>query len=172
MNEKNNFALVRKPLSAVEKTAPRAKRILSGIAADALVLARKKTLLKIVLIDDEPILLKMFEQLIRGWFKDVKLLQFENSREAWHELLQANPDLLITRDKMPGMTGEEIIRHLSAKNVSYPIIVNGGWPPTEQWVRKFAKKNLKITFLLSPFTSEQFYKELSKHFGSSLKNKI
>jgi len=40
MNEKNNFALVRKPSSAVEKAAPGAKRILAGIVADTLPLAK------------------------------------------------------------------------------------------------------------------------------------
>jgi len=40
MGEKKNFALVRKPSSAVERAAPGAKRILSGMVADALVLAQ------------------------------------------------------------------------------------------------------------------------------------
>src|ERR1019366_4690507 len=40
MAEVDNFALVRKPSSAVEKAAPGAKRILSGMVADALDLAR------------------------------------------------------------------------------------------------------------------------------------
>ena len=38
MNEKNDFALVRKPSSAVDKAAPGAKRILSGMVADTLAL--------------------------------------------------------------------------------------------------------------------------------------
>ena len=40
MNEKDNFALVPKPPSAVEKAAPGAKRILSGMAADTLALVK------------------------------------------------------------------------------------------------------------------------------------
>jgi molecular chaperone DnaK len=42
MDEKNNFALVRKPSSAVEKAAPGAKRILSGMVADTLALVRQE----------------------------------------------------------------------------------------------------------------------------------
>lgn len=41
MNDRNDFALVRKPSSAVEKTAPRAKRILTGMVADTLALTKK-----------------------------------------------------------------------------------------------------------------------------------
>jgi len=42
MNDKDNFALVRKPSNEVEKSAPHAKRILSGIVADTLALAKKE----------------------------------------------------------------------------------------------------------------------------------
>jgi hypothetical protein len=41
MNEKNDFALVRRPSSAVEKAAPGAKRILSGMVTDTLALRKK-----------------------------------------------------------------------------------------------------------------------------------
>ena len=39
MSNKNDFALARKPSSAVEKTAPRTKRILSGMVSDVLAVA-------------------------------------------------------------------------------------------------------------------------------------
>jgi TPR repeat protein len=44
MNEQNNSALVRKPSSAVEKAAPGAKSILSGMAAETLAVAREQKL--------------------------------------------------------------------------------------------------------------------------------
>jgi DNA-binding NarL/FixJ family response regulator len=40
MNKNGNFAVVRRPSSAVEKAVPGAKRILSGMVADALALAK------------------------------------------------------------------------------------------------------------------------------------
>jgi DNA-binding response OmpR family regulator len=42
MNKNGNFAVVRRPSSAVEKAVPGAKRILSGMVADALALAKKQ----------------------------------------------------------------------------------------------------------------------------------
>ena len=42
MNEQNDFALVRRPPSAVEKAEPGARRILSGMVADTLAVARKE----------------------------------------------------------------------------------------------------------------------------------
>lgn len=45
MDEKNNFALVRKQSSAVEKAAPGAKRVLAGMVAETVALAEAKALL-------------------------------------------------------------------------------------------------------------------------------
>jgi hypothetical protein len=52
---RNKFPLVRKPASAVEKAAPGAKRILSGMVADTLALTKnkKRKKLRIVVLDDE-----------------------------------------------------------------------------------------------------------------------
>jgi hypothetical protein len=48
MDEKNKFALVRKPSSAVKKATPRVKRIVSDMAGDALSLAKQKQLLSVL----------------------------------------------------------------------------------------------------------------------------
>lgn len=55
MNETNNHALVPRPSSAVEKAAPGAKRILSGMVADALALVKEsppKPILSVLLLAD------------------------------------------------------------------------------------------------------------------------
>ena len=46
VSEKNDFAVVRRPSSAVEKAAPGAKRILSGMVAETLAVARKTDALR------------------------------------------------------------------------------------------------------------------------------
>src|SRR5208283_5175110 len=71
-----------------------------------------------------------------------------------------DPDLLITDDKKPGMNGEEICQRLLDRRSAYPIIVDFGWPPTEQWVRDCASRGLKIQFLRRPFLLEDFRKVL------------
>jgi hypothetical protein len=52
MSENNGFELVRKPSSAVEKSAPGAKHILSGMVADALVLAQP--IFTVLMCDNDP----------------------------------------------------------------------------------------------------------------------
>jgi FixJ family two-component response regulator len=144
------------------------KRILPGLVTDTLVPGKKVLPLRIVHVDDEDVLLKLIETTICAKFNNVTIQSFQNSDEAWRELSQTDPDLLITDDAMPGLSGEELVRRLAERRVQYPIIVTSGWPPTEQWVRKYAGTNLNITFLRCPFELKQLYKELHRQLGSKL----
>jgi TPR repeat protein len=46
MKGENDFAMVRKPSSAVEKAAPGAKRVLAGMVAETIALAESRSLIK------------------------------------------------------------------------------------------------------------------------------
>jgi hypothetical protein len=158
-NRRNYFPPKRKTYSAVEKATPGANRLLSGVVTDMLVLAKPSSP-RVVLVDDENCILDIIELVIRHKFKNVTVQKFLDSHEAWQELQREDPDLLITRDKMPGLTGEEIVQDLVHRRVSYPIIVGGGWPPTEDWVREYTVWNPNIAYLCYPFTAQQFYERL------------
>jgi DNA-binding NarL/FixJ family response regulator len=128
----------------------------------------KRSPVNIILANDEDWFLEMIGLAIHTKFKNVIIQTCQDGNQVWQRLLRADPDILITDDKMPGSTGEDLVRRLEETGVSHPIIVTSGWPPTEQWVREYADKNWNITLLRSPFTSEQLYKELSKQLGSKL----
>jgi PleD family two-component response regulator len=104
-NGENKFALVRKPSSAVEKAAPRAKRIVSGMVGDALALVKKKSSLRIVVIDDDSGVLELLSIFIEQTFKNATVLAFNSPSKAVKELLHTDPDLLVTDDKMPSLNG-------------------------------------------------------------------
>jgi DNA-binding NtrC family response regulator len=109
--------------------------------------------LRIVMVNDEPGVLKTFEVVISRWFKDVTILSFENGAAALEELLKTDPDLLITDERMPVMSGPELCQRLFDKQVTYPIIVDSAWEPreqTEQWVREFANRGLNVSYLPVP----------------------
>ncbi len=117
---------------------------------------------RIVLVDDEPLFVEFVEKAIVAKF-DAEVKSFEDPFKAWRELEQTDPDLLITGAIMPGLTGEEIVRRLMGRQVTYPILVVSGWSPTEQWVRECAQTFPDITFLGKPFTMEQLYTTISQH---------
>lgn len=59
VNDQNNFALVPRPSSSVEKAKPAAKRILSGMVADTLDLARKTASKEVRVADAQ----------LKNWFR-------------------------------------------------------------------------------------------------------
>src|ERR1039457_4409993 len=132
MKDKSDFALVRKPSSAVEKAAPGAKRVLAGMVTDTLALTKKVRSFRIVHIDDEDWLLEMVGMAIRAKFKNVVIDEFQNGDKAWEELLRADPDLLITdlfnsdfssrtayigANEIFGMSGFDLLMLLQQKKV-------------------------------------------------------
>jgi CheY-like chemotaxis protein len=151
MNDQNDFALVRKPSSAVEKAAPRAKRILSGMVTDALTLTKKNTIaktrpLRIIVVDHDVDWLQMMREVIPMCFNEAEIMVISSPVRALSKLELRDPDLLITADKMPQMTGERLVRILTAKNVKYPILAHSGNDTAQQWVRKYASQGLMSDF--------------------------
>ena len=118
-----------------------------------------------VLIDDEEWLVEMMELAIRKEFKNIDLKAFQDSKKAWLELAQRDPDILITGANMGELSGEEIVRRLIEQKVAYPILVMSGWAPAEKWVKSFVITKPNISFLQKPFTTEQLHAEISKLLG-------
>jgi two-component system response regulator (stage 0 sporulation protein F) len=160
MEETDNYPLLPRAPGALEKAEPDAKRALSGMVADTLALVKKEPPrsqrpLRIVSVDDEDCRLKIVEIIISRNFNGVTVQSFRDAEEAWQELLRTDPDLLITDDIMPGLTGEDIVRRLEDRKVAYPIIViNAFGPQRDQWVNDCAKRGLDVTLLPAPYGVE------------------
>lgn len=166
MNDKDDFALVPRPPSAVEKTKPGAKRILSAMITDTLAVAKKDQIettpkslrihsLRIVMVYSNPEPFKCLEFFIRLCFENIVLVTLvhlqDRGEEAWTELSRIDPDLLIMADAMPFPRGEEIIRRLLDRKASYPIILVSSSPPVEKCVQECAAGGLNVMFLGMPF---------------------
>lgn len=161
----NGFALVRKPSSAVEKAAPGAKRILSGMVADTLALVKKETVRKsrphrIIIVNDEEGPRRALALILRSWFPNANVQLFQHSDEASLELLETAPDLLIAGNSAVVSGGEEMVRRLAQYKVAYPIVVFSAWEMTEQWVCELAGEGMKISFLSLPFDFTSLRKAL------------
>src|SRR5438132_2642191 len=153
MNSKDNFALVPRLPGALEKTEPGANRILTGMVAETLALAKQRPV-TIVIGDDEEGPRASLRMVIQHYFKDVTVLVFDHARAALQELEQRNPALLITDDMMPGMSGLELLHHLLDRQVTYPIVAFFGYYQEHQ-VREYANRGLNVTFLQKPFAPRQ-----------------
>lgn len=179
VSEKNNFALVPKPSSAVEKTKPGTERILSGMVADTLALVKKELWPKprIVLVNDYAEPLQLMELLICDWFKEATILKFQSGEQAWQELQRQDPDILITdmERRNDSMDGWAMILLLVEKKVKYPIVVatalaefsmENAHETTKAASAAFhnllehARRTLNITALAMPFENEELLKVL------------
>jgi mannitol/fructose-specific phosphotransferase system IIA component (Ntr-type)/CheY-like chemotaxis protein len=169
--EPDNFALVPKPPSAIEKAEPGAKRVLSSMVADTLALVKREQLSKprIILVNDSPDTVHLMEALIYDWFKEATLLIFQSGEQAWQELEQQDPDILIT-DMMRGndpMDGWAMIPLLIERKVKYPVVVVSAcreFPPQNNAeyasLLQHARQTLNIAAVAIPFDFEQLRKVL------------
>lgn len=103
--------------------------------------------------------------LVRSWFKDATILTFGDSGKALEELCRTDPDVLITDDMMPTLTGYDIIENLMDRNTTYPILMVSGLSGCETWVQEHAGYGLNISFLSKPFTVEQLKGWMTAHLG-------
>lgn len=114
MNENPNFAFVPRTPGALEKVEPGTKRILSGMVADTLALAKKNPSLdtrqKILLVDDDPDLLDMYQEILVSGLPGRPEVQTAISGARALAMLEAERfDLLICNLHMPKMDGLQVL---------------------------------------------------------------
>jgi len=119
--------------------------------------------LRIVLVDDEKYMLQLLETYIQSWFDDVDLLQFQNGDDAWREMSETEPDLLITDWRHPGLDGGELLRKLAGKHVRTPVLMISAHD--NDCIQEFLASGMKIVFLQKPFGVAQFWQALDGLIG-------
>ena len=137
----------------------------------------RRTQPRIIIVDDEDIMLDMMEALVRDWCHEVAVLRFQNRDEAWQELLRCDPDLLITdmrSDNVPGrsgdygMSGFELLKLLAERLVKY-LVASGAFSMSgcEGLAKHCAGPHLNVSFLTKRFTRELFLQALRQCLGLS-----
>jgi excisionase family DNA binding protein len=69
---------------------------------------------RLLVVEDEPDLLRLFKLMIEGWGLPIALTTASNGFEALLRIGEQRPDLLVTDLNMPGMDGFRMIRALRA----------------------------------------------------------
>jgi DNA-binding NarL/FixJ family response regulator len=121
--------------------------------------------LRIVMVNDEPLVLDSLDMMIRFLLKDAAIPCFGNCTDAMQELSRTEPDLLITDDMMPGLEGREMVRLLLLREATYPIVVFSTWSETDKWVLDYASQGYNIAVLPLPCTVD----DVRRHIEASLK---
>jgi DNA-binding NtrC family response regulator len=159
MAENKNHSLVRRSSSAVEKAAPGAKRILSGMVADAHALAKSKERkkLRIVVLDDE----EGPRESLRVIFKDeYDLFLAEDGPTAIELAKQHDIDVAVLDILLANMSGIEVLERLKILNPDIEVIMMTGFE-TNDTIRESLRLGA-CDYINKPFDIETIRAAVSK----------
>jgi len=147
MNEKENRSLIVRPVGAVEKAEPGAKRILSGMVADTLTLAKKEPYSKptlTVLVGGDASTIEVFQTMIKYILNeecDLRFIPFGTENELIRAVKEQPFDLIVVYlwgvfwstwgDDFVGRA-VEVLARLKAQ-YRKPIVAQQGMDLTEQF---------------------------------------
>ncbi len=116
------------------RTAGGHRRIARG-AVDALIAERAQVLVpvkagttqtipafRMLVVDDEPIMLRLTSQVINAWKLPVQLTTATNGFEALIRIGELRPDVVITDLRMPGMDGFQMLQMLKRPGSDYAAL--------------------------------------------------
>jgi DNA-binding NarL/FixJ family response regulator len=108
---------------------------------------------RILIVDDEPNLLRAIAAVVRGEGFDVSTSR--NAREALLQIAQSLPDLIVSDIRMPGMDGYEFARKLrySPHSALIPIVFLTAKDETEDRVEGF-RAGVDV-YLTKPFEPDE-----------------
>lgn len=104
---------------AVERLIGERRAALSGEPPSSAPASAAGVRLQVLVVEDEPELLRLFSMVIAGWDLPIDVTPAANGFEALLRLGQRCPDLLVTDLNMPGMDGFKMIASLRGVGPAY-----------------------------------------------------
>jgi excisionase family DNA binding protein len=104
---------------AVERLIGERKAALSGDTRPASLATTGEARLRVMVVEDEPELLRLFTMVIAGWDLPIDVTPASDGFEALLRMGQQCPDLLVTDLNMPGMDGFKMIESLRGVGPAY-----------------------------------------------------
>ena len=105
--------------AAVERLIGERRAALSGDTHPAPQTTPGEARLRVMVVEDEPELLRLFTMVIAGWDLPVDVTPASDGFEALLRIGQQCPDLLVTDLNMPGMDGFKMIASLRGVGPAY-----------------------------------------------------
>ncbi len=105
---------------------------------------------KIMVVDDEPANVRLLERLFR---RDYEVIAAESGEEALRLLGQHDVALLITDQRMPGMTGVELLQHTSSMRPHMVRIILTGYTDVETLVEAINSGHV-YKYVTKPWNNE------------------
>jgi DNA-binding NtrC family response regulator len=113
---------------------------------------------KIIVVDDEPANLRVLERLFR---RDYEVIMAKSGEEALRLLDQHDAALLITDQRMPGMTGVELLKHTATIRPHMVRIILTGYTDVDALVEAI-NSGLVYKYVTKPWNNEELRLTVSR----------
>lgn len=120
----------------------------------------------ILVVDDDNDIRQLSVDVLSGSGYDVE--GAKDGVAGWEALQNRHYDLMITDNKMPRMTGVELMEKLRAAHMTFPVIMASGDPPTDEFERRPWLK--PAVTLQKPFSIDDLLITVKKVLGSDNHN--
>ena len=113
--------------------------------------------MRLMLVDDEPVILHGLEKIIRRRGPEIDICCFESPLEALNEIAYSVPDLLITDIYMPELNGLEFIARAKALGCTRIVLLSGH---NEFEIAREAIRLQSMDYLLKPIQKPELFRVL------------
>jgi DNA-binding NtrC family response regulator len=113
---------------------------------------------KIMVVDDEPANLRLLERLFRH---DYEVITAESGDEALHLLSQNDAALLITDQRMPGMTGVELLKRTATVRPHMVRLILTSYTDVETLVEAI-NSGLVYQYVTKPWNNDELRQTVSR----------
>jgi FixJ family two-component response regulator len=112
----------------------------------------------VAIVDDDVFIQRALARLLyaAGW----QAVMFTSAEAFLQTGLQASPDCLVLDVWLPGMTGVELLEHLTATGSSLPAVIITGRDDLQ--VRMRAMQAGAVAYLLKPLDGQEFLQTLQE----------
>jgi CheY-like chemotaxis protein len=117
-----------------------------------------KTLRKVLVVDDDPVVAKSFDRVLSG--KGYAVINARDGEEALRKLKDEQYDVVFTDIRMPGMSGIDVARQVKAKQPWLPVVIVTGYGTDENEAQ--ARSAGVSGFLHKPLTPDMIEETAQK----------
>jgi len=124
--------------------------------------------MRVMVVDDQVGIRALLAEVVKQ--QDFQVVLAGNAREAIAKFSEDPPDLILLDDKLPGMSGLELLRKIRETHPHLPVVLMTAYG--ERDIEEEAKRLGVHAFLAKPFDIEHLKELLDRFRGDASSNSL